>query len=92
MKIINLQIKKNDVVSIENNLIYPLLKSSQLKKPIVNETSKYIIITQEKIKQDTSHIANDAPKAWKYLNDNKEYFDKRKSSIYDNTPILAFLV
>ena len=78
--------KKNDVVSIENNLIYPLLKSSQLKKPIINETSKYIIITQEKIKQDTSHIANDAPKAWKYLNDNKEYFDKRKSSIYDNTP------
>ena len=78
--------KKNDVVSIENNLIYPLLKSSQLKKPIVNETSKYIIITQEKIKQDTSHIANDAPKAWKYLNDNKEYFDKRKSSIYDNAP------
>ena len=78
--------KKNDVVSIENTLVYPLLKSSQLKKPIVSETSRHIIITQKKIKQDTAYIENEAPKTWKYLNENKEFFDKRKSSIYNNTP------
>ena len=78
--------KKNDIVSIEDTLIYPLLKSSQLKKPIVNQTQRHIIITQEKIKQDTDYIENKAPKTWKYLNDNKGYFDKRKSSIYNNTP------
>ena len=78
--------KKNDVVSIEDTLIYPLLKSSQLKKPIVRQTQRHIIITQEKIKQDTSYIKNEAPKTWKYLTDNKEYFDKRKSSIYNNAP------
>lgn len=78
--------KNNEKVYIENSLVYPLLKSSQLKKPIVNETSKYVIITQKKIRQDTDYIKNEAPKTWKYLNDNKEFFDKRKSSIYDRAP------
>lgn len=78
--------KKGDNVNIEKTLVYPLLKSSQLKKPVVNETSRYIIITQEKIKQDTKYIESEAPETWKYLNDNKEYFDKRKSSIYNNAP------
>ncbi len=78
--------KNNEKVEIENTYIYPLLKSSQLKKPIVNNTSKHIIITQKKIKQDTSHIKTDAPETWKYLNNNKEYFDRRKSSIYNNAP------
>lgn len=78
--------KKNENVDIEDTLVYPLLKSSQLKKPIVNETSRYVIIPQQKIKQDTSYIRSEAPKTWKYLNENKEYFDKRKSSIYNNAP------
>lgn len=78
--------KNNENVSIEDTLIYPLLKSSQLKKPIVKETSRKIIITQKKIKQNTDYIKTEAPKTWKYLNENKEFFDKRKSSIYKNTP------
>lgn len=78
--------KKNETVDIENNLLYPLLKISQLKQPIINESSRYIIITQKKIKQDTSYIENEAPKTWQYLNNNKKYFDKRKSSIYNKTP------
>ena len=88
LKKINNQLKNknNDIVSIEDTLIYPLLKMSDLKKPIVNETSKYILITQKKIKQDTSYIQYYAPKTWNYLNDNKEFFDERKSSIYNNTP------
>lgn len=77
---------KNEKVSIENTLIYPLLKSYDLKKPIINKTSRYILITQQKIKQDTSYIKIEAPKTWKYLNDNQKYFDNRKSSIYKNAP------
>lgn len=78
--------KNDENVDIENTLVYPLLKSSQLKKPIVTETSRNIIITQQKIKQDTSYIKTEAPKTWKYLNSNKEYFDRRKSSIYEKAP------
>ena len=77
---------KNEKVSIENTLIYPLLKSYDLRKPIINNTSKYIIITQQKTKENTSYIKTKAPKTWQYLNNNKKYFDKRKSSIYKNAP------
>ena len=82
-RLINME---NEKVSIENILIYPLLKSQDLKKPIINKTSKYILITQQKIKQDTSYIKTKAPKTWQYLNNNKKYFNNRKSSIYKNAP------
>ena len=78
--------RNGDELSIETDLVYPLLKSSQVKKPIITETSKHILITQKRINQDTSCIKDEAPETWKYLNDNKEYFDKRKSSIYTDKP------
>ncbi|WP_405291628.1 hypothetical protein [Methanobrevibacter sp.] len=76
----------NETVLIEKTLLYPLLKTSNLNKPIVNDTSKYIIITQQKIRQDTKYIKTEAPKTWEYLNKNKKYFDKRKSKTYKKTP------
>lgn len=76
--------KNGEEVNIENTLVYPLLKSSNLKRAIVKDTQKYVIITQKKVKQDTSYIKDEAPKTWKYLTENREYFEKRKSSIYRN--------
>ena len=73
-------------INIEDKYIYPLMKSSMFKSPIISEYKKYVIVTQKKIKEDTSHIKNDAPLTWKYLMDHEEYFDKRKSSIYLNSP------
>ena len=82
-KLIN---KKGNEVFIETTFLYPLIKSGDLKKPIINTTSKYIIITQKNIKQNTRHIQSKAPKTWAYLTDNQKYFDDRKSAIYKNTP------
>lgn len=73
-------------VDIEKTYVFPLVKSSMFKKPIVDTFSKYVIVTQKKAREDTSHIERDAPKTWKYLMSNKEYFIKRKSSIYKNAP------
>lgn len=78
--------KNGDPVDIEDSLIYPLLKSSNLKTAIVCESSRRLLVTQKKIKQNTDYIRREAPKTWKYLNDNKEFFEKRKSSIYKNAP------
>ena len=63
-----------------------LFRSSMFKTPILSDSKKYVIVTQKKIREDTSHIAIDAPKTWNYLNSKKEYFSKRKSSIYKNAP------
>ena len=78
--------KNKDTAAIEDTLVYPLLKSSDLKSPIIHQSSRYIIITQQKIKQNTSYIRTLAPETWKYLSDNREYFTRRKSSIYENAP------
>jgi methylase of polypeptide subunit release factors len=78
--------KQNDTVVIEDNLLYPLLKSSSLKKAIITGSSLNVIITQHEIKEDTGYIETSLPLTWSYLNKNREYFDKRKSSIYKNCP------
>ncbi len=76
----------NESVDIERRYVFPLIKSSMFKSPIINAFTKYVIVTQKKVREDTSHIAFDAPKTWAYLISHKEYFAKRKSSIYKNAP------
>ena len=73
-------------VNIENQLIYPLIKSSMFKNSIIHDFSKRVIITQRKPRENTSHLAFDAPKTWEYLNRHKELFAVRKSSIYTDAP------
>ena len=73
-------------VDIENSYVFPLIKSSMFKSPIISDSDKYVIVTQKKVREDTSHIASDAPKTWHYLESHKEYFLKRKSTIYKNAP------
>lgn len=75
-----------ETVDIELKYVYPLIKSSMFKSAIISTSNKYVIVTQKKIKEDTSHIEIDAPKTWKYLFSHKSFFEKRKSSIYKNAP------
>jgi hypothetical protein len=80
--------QKEDVV-IENGLVYGLLKSSDLKDDETNSFRKQTIITQKKIGQDTSYIKAEFPLTYNYLIDKKEFFDKRKSSIYKDKPAFS---
>ena len=77
----------NEIIDIESDLIYPLLKSSDIKKYKNNtETRKYVIITQIKVGQNTEYIKNESPKLWNYLTNYEKNFLLRKSSIYKNSP------
>lgn len=73
-------------IILENDLTYGLLKSSDLKGHKTSSFRKYIIITQRKIGQETIYIKDKYPLTYKYLNSHKEFFDKRRSSIYKNKP------
>lgn len=91
-KVMELDRKDNDFINknktavrLENGLVFPLVKSSHFKKPIIHDFSKFVIVTQTKPKQDTAYIQKEYPLTWKYLNDNIESFDKRKSVIYKET-------
>ncbi|WP_013324256.1 N-6 DNA methylase [Gloeothece verrucosa] len=73
-------------LSLEENYIYPLLKSSDLGNERISQCKKYVLVTQKYIGEDTKNLEKNAPKIWKYLQANREAFAKRKSSIYKNHP------
>ncbi len=73
-------------ISLEKKLIYGILKSSDLKVDKTKTFRKLTIITQNNIGQDTSYIKSKYPLTYKYLTTHKEFFKKRKSSIYKDKP------
>lgn len=66
---------------LEDDLVYPLLKSSDLKTIIANPTRKMTIVTQKFVGQNTSYI-KEYPQTFEYLNEHIDLFQRRKSSIY----------
>jgi len=78
--------KLNHNIKLEEELVYPFLKSSDLKQTVISNSRKYVIITQKKIGQTTAYLKTEFPMIYDYLNKNLSHFDLRKSSIYNNNP------
>jgi hypothetical protein len=76
----------NQAIDIEEEFVYWLLKSSDLRTFEAHNPRKKVIVTQNRLGDDTSNLQAKAPKLWKYLVKNSEYFEKRKSSIYRGKP------
>jgi len=76
-------------VEVEEKIIFPLVKGSSIKNPIVNNFSKYVIVTQKFLGENTEHLKFDAPLTWFYLQKNSALFAKRKSRIYNNAAEFA---
>ncbi|WP_339894121.1 hypothetical protein [uncultured Algibacter sp.] len=72
--------------NLEKKLVFGLLKSSDLKADKTNTFRKLTIITQKKIGQETKYIKDSLPLTYQYLSSQKAFFDKRKSSIYNDKP------
>lgn len=79
--------KRKEIIMLEENYVFPLIKSSSFKTAIIDsDFNKYVIVTQKKAREKTSSISKKAPKTWEYLTQNKKLFDSRKSSIYKGAP------
>lgn len=76
----------NEIVDIEDNMIFPLLKSSDVKGDVITSVRKYVIVTQKSTSDDTDWIKFNCPKTYRYLLSHNEYFDKRGSRIYQGRP------
>ncbi len=76
-----------EVVDVEAEYIYPLLKSTDLFHGA--KSKKYVIVTQQKLSDGTHQLRWTAPRLWTYLEAHSEVFAKRKSSIYRNKPAFA---
>ncbi len=79
----------NEEIKLEDDLVYGLLKSSDLKNTVINQTRKFTIVTQKKVGQETKYIRNEFPKTYQYLTDHQDSFNARKSSIYNNKPAFS---
>lgn len=71
-----------EMVEIEDDMIFPLIKSSDVNKYDGKTIRKYVIIPQRKMGDDTSVLKKSHPKAYSYLVNHERAFNQRKSSIY----------
>jgi len=74
-----------EYVDVEDGLLYPLLKGSDIARGNLF-AKKMIIIPQTRVGEDTRYIKTKYPKTWDYLYSYSNDFAIRKSSIYRNKP------
>lgn len=74
-----------ETVQIEDDFVYPLLKSSDVGNGRLIPR-KSVIVTQTTVGEDTSRIRTVAPRTWAYLEAHGGFLDFRKSSIYRKRP------
>ena len=74
---------------LEEDLVYGVLKSSDLKGEVIDKSRKYTIITQKKLGQNTLFLLEKFPKTKEYLHRHKQLFLNRKSSIYKGKPMFS---
>lgn len=71
-----------ETVKIEDDMIYPLLKSSDIKHYDEDRIRKYLIVPQRTTSTDTSLLKYTHPLTYEYLTQHESAFANRKSSIY----------
>ena len=75
-----------ETINIENTLVHRLYKSADVANANRERESKYVIVTQRNIGDDTSTIAKNAPRTWEYLTTHNSDFENRRSRIYKDRP------
>lgn len=81
--------KLSEEITLEEDLVYGFLKSSDLKNSVIKKTRKQVIVTQTKVGQETAYIQQFYPQTYKYLMANISSFQARKSSIYNGKPLFS---
>jgi len=74
------------VVTMESDYLYPMLKSSDLANSPRIHPRRYVIVPQQFVGEDTRQIARQAPKTWEYLQAHSERLERRASSVYRGKP------
>lgn len=76
--------KLGEIVDVEAERVFPLIKGSGVANNKIDEISKWVIVPKDSLKSAESEVKFKYPKLWKYLVEHEEYFTKRKSKIYQN--------
>jgi hypothetical protein len=78
--------KLGELVEVEKEHVYPLLKGTDLAGSRIAGPSRSVIVTQTGLGDDTRELERSSPRLWTYLNRHAGAFERRKSSIYRGRP------
>ena len=77
----------DEVIELEDDYVYPMLKSSEITNGQSKEPSRWMLVTQKAVGDETSVIRRlSHPNTWEYLQKQGDLLDRRASSIYRNRP------
>ena len=76
----------DEVVELEDDFVFPMLKSSELQGEGPPVPTRWMIVPQRSVGEETRHIERLAPKTWRYLSTHAPLLDRRGSSIYKGKP------
>jgi hypothetical protein len=76
----------DELIELEGDYMYPMLKSSEITNGQSKEPSRWMLVTQKAVGDETSVIRVLAEKTWGYLQKQGDLLDRRASSIYRNRP------
>jgi len=75
-----------EAVELERDYLYPMLKGSEIAGGRSERPTRWMLVPQKSMREDTSIIRDVAPKTWEYLQRWADRLDRRASSIYRNRP------
>ena len=79
----------HEEADLEDEFLYPLLKSSDLARGRLSHPAKRMLVTQKRIGDDTGAIEHTAPRTWAYLQSHADRLDARGSAVYSRQPRFA---
>jgi methylase of polypeptide subunit release factors len=80
--------RAGEILDVEPEFVYPLMKGGDVACDAPNP-ERAVLVTQQRIGDDTSALGERAPRLWKYLQTHSASFSKRRSSIYRGQPPFA---
>lgn len=75
-----------EVVDLEDDYLYPLFKSSDIANSYDLQPTRWMLVPQQIVGENTRQICQLAPKTWHYLQRHAHLLDRRASSVYRNRP------
>lgn len=77
---------RGESVEMEDDFLYPMLKSSDLNRRSGAVPSRWMLVPQRSVGEDTLRIRDTAPRTWEYLAAHAGLLGKRASAVYRNRP------
>ncbi len=75
-----------ELVDLEDDYLYPMLKSSGIANDCDQQATRWMLVPQHIVGENTRQIRQSAPKTWRYLQTHAQLLDRRASSVYRNRP------